>query len=207
MTPDHLHLSLRTLASRRALFHSEADFQHELAWELRLALPDAEVRLERPLDLDERMNVDVVVHHASETVAVELKYWPRASAGVHCGEAFAIRNRGAQDLGRYDYWKDVGRIERLVSAGRATWGAAICLSNDSAYWSTPRVGTMAEPFALHDGARPPGALAWPRTTGTTRGRETPITLGRGHEVHWRTYDSAGPAGLHRYLALVVANPV
>jgi len=40
---------LKTLASVRPVFHSEADFQHSFAWELHRRYPTAEVRLERVL--------------------------------------------------------------------------------------------------------------------------------------------------------------
>lgn len=57
MTPTDLHTAL---ATRRPLFHSEADFQHELARELRARGLGRGVRLERPFDLPERLNVDLV---------------------------------------------------------------------------------------------------------------------------------------------------
>lgn len=203
MTPDELHSILGRLAVRRALFHSEADFQHELAWEIRTAVPDAEVRLERPFDVPERVNVDIVVRTPRASAAIELKYWPRGWSGTYGVEVFNLKNRGAQDLGRYDYWKDVHRVERLVLGGTVAWGAAVALTNDSAFWSVPGAGTMAEPFALNPGTRVPGTRAWPRRSGTTLSREAPITISRPHEVTWRTF-AANPSGRDlRYLALVV----
>ena len=46
----HLYDVLRSLSCQRPIFHSEADFQHALAWLIHLQHPDAIVRLEyRPL--------------------------------------------------------------------------------------------------------------------------------------------------------------
>jgi hypothetical protein len=43
--------AMNRLALRRPVFHSEADFQHGLAWQIQLDHPDARVRLEtRPLE-------------------------------------------------------------------------------------------------------------------------------------------------------------
>ena len=42
--------AMRALASHRPVFHSEADFQHALAWQIHRMLPGAVIRLEyRPL--------------------------------------------------------------------------------------------------------------------------------------------------------------
>ena len=40
---------LTALAKQRPIFHSEADFQHAIAWEMHKHLPRASVRLERPI--------------------------------------------------------------------------------------------------------------------------------------------------------------
>jgi hypothetical protein len=40
---------LTALAKQRPIFHSEADFQHAIAWEIHKHLPRASVRLERPI--------------------------------------------------------------------------------------------------------------------------------------------------------------
>ena len=37
-----------TLRAKRTVFHSEADFQFALSWEIQLHYPDASVRLEYP---------------------------------------------------------------------------------------------------------------------------------------------------------------
>lgn len=204
MTPADLHAALTALATRRPLFHSEADFQHELAWELRARGLGTGVRLERPFDLTKRVNVDLVVLGEELPVALELKYWPKGWSGNVKGELFHLKNRGAQDLGRYDYWKDVSRIEDLHAGRHIRWGAAIALTNDPAYWSAVRPGTMAEPFRLQNRTEVQGTLRWPRDTGTTRGRETDIDLRGTHPIEWRRYATeTSDAGELRYVALVV----
>ncbi len=48
MTLDILHKLMADLAAHRPIFHSEADFQHALAWQIHEAMPDCEIRLEWP---------------------------------------------------------------------------------------------------------------------------------------------------------------
>ncbi len=55
---------LRQLALQRPLFHSEADFQHALAWELHNRLPEARVRLELPMEqFDRKRYLDISLSH------------------------------------------------------------------------------------------------------------------------------------------------
>lgn len=72
-----LNEAMLNLASRRPIFHSEADFQHALAWELQKRFPDSEIRLEfRPFP-HERFYLDVWCRSAEESFAIELKYLTR----------------------------------------------------------------------------------------------------------------------------------
>jgi hypothetical protein len=53
---------LAALANLRPIFHSEAEFQHAIAWEIHKRLPRASVRLERPVEvshLNKRLHVDI----------------------------------------------------------------------------------------------------------------------------------------------------
>ena len=78
MTAIDIHALLGGLARKRPAFHSEADFQFALAWEIREARK-LDSRLEfRPL-ADERMYLDIWLPQRG--VAVELKYMTRAFAG------------------------------------------------------------------------------------------------------------------------------
>ena len=40
---------LTALAKQRPILHSEADFQHAIAWKIHKRLPRASIRLERPV--------------------------------------------------------------------------------------------------------------------------------------------------------------
>ena len=85
---------MRALARDRPVFHSEADFQHALAWRLHETIPDCGVRLEyKPPD--KRIYLDLWLEHFG--VAIELNYRTRLLEMEHNGEVFALRNQSATD--------------------------------------------------------------------------------------------------------------
>jgi len=62
---------LSSLTIERPIFHSEADFQHALAWQIHTTMPEAKVRLEYRLRLKETMNLDIWVQTAIGNIALE----------------------------------------------------------------------------------------------------------------------------------------
>lgn len=188
--------AIEELAGKRPLFHSEADFQHALAWHLHVSDAGASIRLEVPVrDEDAAAKyLDLFAVVGGQRVAVELKYKTRKFDHEHSGEVFALHNHGAQDLGRYDFLLDVQRLEHFVRSRRADYGLAILLTNDPLYWSTPsRDGTVDTMFRLTEDRIVSGSLAWlPHASpGTTKGRTNPIQLRGKYTVSWRPYAKVG----------------
>jgi len=200
---------LARLAGKRPVFHSESDFQHALAWEIHEELRACSVRLERKLpDSARRLYLDVWVEASKGVLALELKYKTRRLNVEAAGETFHLADQSAQPLGRYDFCKDIQRLEHVVSRARGTKGCAVFLTNDSAYWSAPRHhGTIDQSFRLHEGRVLAGELSWaPRASeGTTRSREATISLKGVYKLQWRDYSSVseGAYGKFRYLLLTV----
>ena len=198
--------TLLDLATQRPLFHSEADFQHALAWFVHEFDRNTVVRLELPFRCDDLNEyLDLQFTNGGESLAVELKYKTRQLLFQHAGEDFSLAQQGAQDIGRYDFLADVTRLERFVADKRATAGCAILLTNDPSYWSEPRRhGTVDEQFRLTEGRVVAGSLAWLEhaAPGTMRGREKPIKLNGTYTAHWKPYSMPcePPGGEFRYLA-------
>ena|SRR5436189_3019592 len=116
---------MSTPATKRPVFNSEADFQLALAWEIQLAHPSARIRLEyRPAYLDRRGYLDIWVADDSWAAAIEFKYFTRALNVVVGGERFELMNRGPQDISRYDFVRDVARVESVVRAQPGVRGSA-----------------------------------------------------------------------------------
>lgn len=197
MITSAMSRKLEALSTRRPLFHSEADFQHALAWMIHQDAPDSLIRLERPYRLDERnVYLDLFIGEPSgRNLAIELKYKTREEIVLHEGEEFCLKNQGAQDLARYDFLWDVSRLEKLVDSGEANVGCAIFLTNDPTYWTESKSAeTIDAQFRLHEGRSLRGKLAWqgePKP-GTIKGREAPIVLRSGYSSVWRNYSKPKP---------------
>ncbi len=131
-----VHSALQALALRRPVFHSEADFQHSLAWTLHELFPKSALRLERPVATSRGvLHVDLVLTLTDGVFVFELKY---KTWGLKClvgGEQYDLQTHGAEPIGRYDFLADVARLEAAREVLSATSSWAILLTNDSGYWS------------------------------------------------------------------------
>ena len=201
---------LESLASDRPVFHSEADFQFALAWQIQQVMPTARVRLEyRPYEA-ERVYLDIFVGSPSGNVALELKYVTRKLTVRVQDELFDLTNQSAQDSRRYDFLKDVMRLERIVAARPQTRGYAVFLTNDPSFWNPHnRTDTADSAFRIHQGRSITGMLSWSThaSAGTIKGREAPLALQHQYRMGWRDYSSTplNAYGQFRYLLLEVGN--
>lgn len=122
--------TLRTLAPTRPIFHSEADFQHALAWHIHNRHPELKVRLEyRPAIVGRKVHIDIWLEREGSVYAIELKYKTRRlSTSVH-GESFDLLNHSAHDCARYDVCKDVSRVESLSQSSSTStcMTSALCM--------------------------------------------------------------------------------
>lgn len=195
------------LARHRPVFHSEADFQHALAWRIHERWPNERVRLEYKPFPDEKMYLDLWL--AEMGVALELKYPTQELKIVHEGETFALRSQPAQDGLRYDFVNDIQRLERLEKKPEPPYaraGFAILLTNDPVYWKPPRWHhPNDEAFRLHEGQKKKGKMAWSKQagSGTTIGRKAPIRLKGSYGLEWKHYATVreGKYREFRYLAV------
>lgn len=202
-----LEQAMAALATERSVFHSEADFQHGFAWQLHRTHPQARIRLEtRPRP---GVRLDVLALIDGKRIAFELKYLLRTLSATIEDEVFELPFQGAQDTRRYDFIKDVGRLEILVSDGLADEGFAVALTNDPIYWQGGNRENVADAaFRLDEGCTLAGVMDWAAHTGpgTKKDRETPLTLIRSYELQWRDFSRiAGERyGAFRYLVVRVA---
>ena len=184
--------TLQRLSATRPLFHSEADFQHALAWQLHLDHPDLRIRPEYCPAPDERARADVWTVHPTRAIrtALELKHLVRAVDTTIEGERFVLRNQGAHDISRYDVIKDVTRVERWVRDGLADRGYVIVLSNDAGYWTRSERDTIDKAFRWHQGRVLQGVCAWHDRAGAgTRGRSDPLSISGTYTLRWEPYST------------------
>jgi len=96
------------------------------------------------------MHVDIWITSGGRSLAVKLKYKKRALETVIGNERFRLKNDGAQDLGRYDFIKDVERLARIAAHIPQVEGYAVLLTNDSGYWKEGAT-TVDAAFRLPEG--------------------------------------------------------
>lgn len=201
---------LDNLAKKRPVFHSEADFQHALAWEIHQCLPNADIRLELPVHVGGLyLHIDIWIVSQDGISAVELKYKTR-SLSIHVdNEQYLLKNQSAQDIGRYDFIKDIQRLEHVVGTYSNCDGYAILLTNDNSYWSKPASrDTVDSDFRLNDGRSLEGILNWGvgASDGTKKDREQPLTLQNKYSVRWEDFAQINLAnyGAFRSLKIMVS---
>jgi hypothetical protein len=200
---------MESLSKKRPVFHSEADFQHALAWEIHSLREDARVYVEKPCPLEQKhAHVDIVAEWGERRIACEVKYYTKRLGSPY--DDFRLKDQGAQDCGRYDFLWDLFRMERIVASAQAAVGCVVLLTNDSLYWHTPRprrTATMDAALRIHEGATVRGTLFWgdKASPGSMRGRDEKIPLGGAYACRWEDYSRVGdkPGDEFKYLLLAV----
>lgn len=202
-----LKATMQSLSADRPIFHSKCDFQHALAWTLHERVPDANIRLEKPHEIDGRRRyIDLVVEQDGITCFMELKYKTTQTSLADKGETYSLKQQGAIDQGSYDILKDVQRIEAIVGECNGRFGFSVTLSNDSRYWRPRRrMGAIDIAFQLVDGRMMTGELAWAPHAGrgSIEKREVPVTLRNRYEIRWDRYSSLPASSEFRYLIFAI----
>jgi len=211
MTSDKLHEIMNDLSKARPIFHSEADFQHALAWMIHEIYPNFEVRLEKREIVDgKEIYFDIFVLAASDAFPIEVKYKTgklKMTIPTDRGykEEYDLKNQVAHDVARYNFIKDILRIEKFRRGG-----FAVFLTNDKSYWEESSYKGLDDAFKIHEGRKISGTLNWKEGTGagTIKGKEEPITLRKKYTLHWRDYaelktDSASQQRNTRFRYLLI----
>ncbi len=205
---------LSKLAKDRPIFHNEKDFQLALAWKIRGELPDLNVRLEKRINIqDDIINptesdrfFDIFLFNNDGIVIIEIKYKTKAFHYEIDGESFELKKHSAHDQGRFDFIKDIKRIEKALEIYKheniKCLGFSIMLTNDSGYCEKIKdenVKYKDIDFRIHQGKILKGELKWKYepSKGTTSGREYPLILEGEYSLDWRTYSDLKETGLFK----------
>ena len=144
-----------------------------------------------------------------EGIAIELKCKTRGLELEQEDESFALRSQSAQDQGRYDFLRDIQRLELMRSkVEQCRAGYAVLLTNDSSYWKVPtQRDTVDTDFRVHEGREVSGAMAWAAqaSSGTVGDRKSPIQIRGSYRLRWQEYSNfpGKSYGIFRYLAVSV----
>jgi len=199
---------MSSLSKERPVFHSEDDFRRALSGEIRKEYREAYIEFEYcpQYELKKKIFFDIKIELDGKIYIIELKYKTLKQQYEYNGEVYNLKDHSAQDLGRYDYLKDIQRIEESLKLNiMKTFeaGYAVILTNDNAYKKDlSGTGYGSEQFSLYEG-RCLGEnkeLIWSERVGpgTRKGREEPIKLLGNYKIHWENYFHEQNSAVFRY---------
>ena len=165
---DDVHAFLK---SNDELLFNERDFQMHLATWLRGStnryddvdveyyVPWQELQKVGKYVWESELRLDVVVKKDGEYCPVELKYKTKKVERqisrfdeVMNDKVVVMKNQGAQDLGMYDFWKDVRRVELVRNRfERVKGGLAVFVTNDPLYTKKSRENSNNFLFNMDEG--------------------------------------------------------
>ena len=197
---------LKKLKAKKIIFESEAQFQFELALQIKEMYPYYDVKLEMTTSIrndGKKQYTDIIVLDKNgDFIAIELKYKTRKSV---YGD-IKLLNHGATDLGRFDYLYDVWRLENLKYRNNTAYefnkrlkncvnGYAIILTNEKNYWSINRQSKDAlyKNFCItdKDSIQKNENLSWNQKDGSSciKGtwRDIQLLFTNGYNFKWNDY--------------------
>ena len=141
------------------------------------------------------MYIDLVVsdNNQKEYVPIEIKYKTRklnqtavifnkTQNGVD-----VLRDQGAQDLGRYGFWKDVYRLELVCNTYSAVKnGISLFVTNDPAYINnTSNASVNYYDFHMKNGRKNvTGVLDWQNNNSKIANAHLGFTLAGTYDIQW-----------------------
>ena len=191
MNESNINRTLDELSEIRPIFHNEADFQFSFAWQIQKQNPNHRIRLEYKVPQFVNRYTDIWIT-GEDFVAIELKYKPISMQLQYNEEIFELKKHGAQDIGRYDFLKDVQRLEEIIMEYPNTKAYAIMITNDRLYWQSPQKhNSVDKDFKIHQDRNIHGVLSWSSKagTGTTKNREKPIQIHGNYSMDWKIYSN------------------
>ena len=188
------------LESNDELLFNERDLQMHLATWLRRsanAYDDVDVEYYVPqseLDnyiWDSELRLDIVVKRDGEYCPVELKYKTRKverqitrfDEALH-DKVVVMKNQGAQDLGMYDFWKDVRRVELVRNRfERVKGGLAVFVTNDALYTKVSRANSNNRLLNMNEGPHS-RAKHWANPESTCDKSHPDFEVEKEYRIEW-----------------------
>jgi len=135
--------------------------------------------------------VDIVLRHGQEFYPIEIKY--KTVTQILPFNVFghninvALGQHGAQNIGCYDFWKDLKRVEILEQTfNQVSRGLTLFVSNDLSYQQAPlNPNAGYAPFSIHQGRHLAAGtfLNWNRDLAVANGRPG-LTINYDYDIDW-----------------------
>lgn len=155
---------LAFLEKNNELLFNERDFQMHLATWLRTSshcYDDVDVEYYVPWQVldnyvwKSELRLDIVVKKDNQYCPIELKYKtkkverPIMRFDEQLDKIIVMKNQGAQDLGMYDFWKDIRRLELIRNRfEKVIGGLAVFVTNDIFYTKGSRATSNNHLFSM-----------------------------------------------------------
>jgi hypothetical protein len=177
--------TLNELSQKRPIFRSEKDLQQGLFNWIQRDYKRCKKNI-----VTYGVKADLWLEDYNREIFIQLRHKTRKLSVNIDGSAFSLKTHGAQDQGRYDFFKDVQGLQYLCNNKLDKLGYSILLTNDHLYWEQPnKEDTVDKDFLLFDGRNATGKLAWTNEAshGTKSGREKQIELKQNYKLKWGNY--------------------
>lgn len=143
------------------------------------------------------LKLDILVRKGNEFLPIELKYkTKRHYKKIYRfneempNDVEVLKNQGAQDLGMYDFWKDVRRVELVRNRFAAVKGGlAVFVTNDRQYLSASRDSSNNRLFSMEEGIHSTDKH-WQLPESTCAKTHPDFDLDHEYAIHWfhNTYE-------------------
>lgn len=146
----------------------------------------------------QEMRMDIVVSDRSEFLPVELKYKTRSHSKrlLRFGEQLSnavevLKDQGAEDLGMYDFWKDLRRVELVRNRFAAVKnGLAVFVTNDKQYLNPGRSTSNNYMLNMSDGVHG-RQKHWLKPESTCARTHPDFDLDSEYTIQWKHNDFEG----------------
>lgn len=137
------------------------------------------------------LKLDILLRKDDEFLPVELKYKTKRHSKKmkRFNEEMpdvveVLKNQGAQDLGMYDFWKDVRRVELVCRRFAAVKnGLAVFVTNDNQYLNPCRETSNNYHFCMSEGVHDT-YRHWKNPDSSCAKSHPDFELERNYLVHW-----------------------
>lgn len=189
------------LKSNKELLFNERDFQMHLATWLRNSYnnyDDVDVEYYVPSQVldhyiwKSELRLDIVVKKDGEYCPVELKYKTKKVKRQITrfdedltDDVVVMKNQGAQDLGMYDFWKDVRRVELVRNRfQRVKGGLAVFVTNDEFYTKGSKETSNNYLFNMSAGKAHSKQKHWANPESTCAKTHPNFEVEKAYSIEW-----------------------
>lgn len=174
-------------------YYSEASVQHKIAIEI-YKLLRIESILEKKIK-GKKEYLDILCKRGNIRYGIELKYKTKKVES----RSFEYTTQSAQNNGKYDFLRDVARIESYVSSKILNTGFIVFITNDKRYFNPAREKTKIKKFDLINCLKKNYKPSW-------EGRNAMVKLQRKYPIKWqpdKRTDDENNVAYFRYCILKV----